>query len=123
MKRMGIASLALAFVALGAMPMSSRADTIAVETEDFVDYYNIGGNVIQSVPGPGCSGGNMLIGLDVADEWTSYNLLCDESGFYSVTMRCRGDYLADYELKLIFTPVGPGETQTVTLRFTGRGYG
>ena len=105
-----VRELLIVFVLLIAIaPASVNAGSIVVEAEDFVAYNNLGGVMISSALGPGCSGGYMLIGLDIPREWTQYDLSCSQSGFYSVLMKCRGTFSQSYLLRLALTPEGAGE--------------
>jgi hypothetical protein len=104
-------------------PAAIFAQTITMEAESFIDHYDIGGTPIQSVPGDGCSGGYMLIGLDVTDEWTQYQRSIPDAGIYRITAKCRGDAGQPYSLQMTFTPQPYGSPETITFNFTGYGYG
>ncbi|UCF04170.1 MAG: hypothetical protein JSV33_09465 [bacterium] len=105
------------------VPTAIRAQTITMEAESYIDYNDIGGTLIQSVPGDGCSGGYMLIGLDVTDEWTEYSNPVPDAGIYRVVAKCRGDAGTPYNLQMTFTPQPfGGLPETITFSFTGYGY-
>jgi hypothetical protein len=105
------------------VPTLCAAKGITIEAEDFVAHNNTGGQVIQSLPLSGCSGGYILIGLDAAGEWAEYDLSVTGFGHYTFLIKCRGDFGVAYGFRMIFTPLGSGTEQTVDFSFVGMGYG
>ncbi|MFH1844566.1 MAG: hypothetical protein ABIF77_15305 [bacterium] len=105
------------------LPLTVFATEFHLEAESFVDFYEVGGDPIASVVGPGCSGGNMLIGLDTATEWTTYEIKPPGLGSYKMMLKCRGDIGVSYQLELEFTQQETRDTQIVTISFQGMGYG
>jgi hypothetical protein len=110
-----------ALLATAAGPTASQV--IVIEAEDYADSLDIGGVPIGPQEGSGCSGGFILIGLDVPDEWVSYDVTVDTPGVYAPRLCCRGDYGVEYHMQLTFTPDSVGEAQTVDFHYTGTGYG
>lgn len=106
-----------------AAAVSAGAQVIAVETEWYAASHDIGGVPIGIQPDAGCSGGLLLIGLDLADEWTSYDVSSDPTGVYAPRLVCRGNAGVEYHFRLTFVPDTLGGLQTVDFFFTGAGYG
>jgi hypothetical protein len=115
-----ISTIFLALILLSA-PVSSQ--TVMIEAESYISSHDIDYGIIDGVPGPGCSGGDMLVGLDYPDEWVKYNVSISPYGEYAVSMKCRGDLGVQYRLQLAFLPEQVGIGQTVSFQFTGAGYG
>ena len=111
--RLIIISLFIASIALA--PASVRSETLKVEAEAFVDFYE--------------SGQYLLIreyllrleGLDFPGEWTDYNMNVSAYGTYSFLILCWGDFNVPYHLRLHLTPILGGTTQTIDINFLGKG--
>ena len=112
-----------AFIVILFNPVLAFSVTIRIEAENFTAYNDIAYKRISPAPGPGCSGGTMLIGLDYPDEWTEYSITVGAFGTYSVVMLCRGDIGERYRLSLKLTPQGDSINQVIAFSFTGNGYG
>jgi hypothetical protein len=104
-------------------PGGVAATTVHVEAEFFTDSHDYAGDLIAVVPSPSCSGGLMLIGLDHTGEWTEYAMSMPDTGTYSATMKCRGDYGVPYHFLLVVSSLRSSLSQTVDFTFTGNGYG
>jgi hypothetical protein len=115
--------LLIAVSVIMAAPLPVSSQTLAVEAEDYVSAHDEGGVAIQPVPGSSCSSGYLLVGLDFTGDWAEYDLSVADFGWYSFEIRCRGVFNQAYVLRLVFTPAGSGETQSVEFSFTGAGYG
>ncbi|UCF04643.1 MAG: hypothetical protein JSV33_12025 [bacterium] len=104
---------------------ASGRSAILVEGENFIDYEDIAMVPIQAVPGPSCSGGYMVIGLDYPSEWTKYNVPVEneEYGYYVARMLCRGDLGVSYQIRLEIYPPNIGMPQTIEFNYSGKGYG
>ncbi len=105
------------------VPALCAARGITIEAEDFTVCNNTGGQVIQSVPLSGCSGGHALVGLDAPGEWAEFDVSVTGFGHYTFLMKCRGDLGVPYELRVVFTPIDSGTEQSVDFEFVGMGYG
>lgn len=113
----------LLFVILATAAGQTASQVIVIEAEDYADSLDIGGVPIGPQEGSGCSGGFILIGLDVPDEWVAYDVTVDTPGVYAPRLWSRGDYGVDYHMQLTFTPDSGGCGQTADYYFTGAGYG
>ncbi len=114
-----------AAVVLAVLSAAAYAQTpgIEIENEDYTAFYDAGGTPIQKVTLSGCSGGYILTGLDAPGEWVQYNVSPLAYGYYSFNLAARGDFGAEYEFRLVFTPSGSGTVQAVDFIFMGQGYG
>jgi hypothetical protein len=122
MKQLVVLIAILLVLTLPAMP--ARTQTIKVEAESFNASYDIDYGIIGSVPNSGCSGGNLLTGLDYPGEWVKYYVPVPIPDIYAAIMRCRGDMGAHYRLQLTIHPLAVGQPpQIVTFDFYGEGYG
>lgn len=121
MKLHGTLITILLVLAVTSVPASSQLTRI--ECESYSSSHDIDYGVIDGVPGPGCSGGDMLVGLDYPNEWVKYNASISPYGKYAVEMMCRGDLGVEYRLQLTFMPEEIGPAQVVTFQFMGAGYG
>ena len=101
----------------------ATAQVISIETEWYDDSYDTGGIPIGIQLDSGCSGGMFLVGLDLAGEWTSYDVSVDPIGFYAPRIVCRGNVGVEYHFQLTFTPDSLGAPQTIDFFYTGIGYG
>ena len=99
------------------------AQVIAIEAEWYNASHDIGNVPIGIQVDAGCSGGLMLIGLDLADEWTSYDVPVDPPGVYAPRLICRGNTGVEYHLRLTFVPDTLGGQQTIDFFYAGIGYG
>ena len=108
-----IISLFIAFLAMA--PVSVRSETIKVEAEAFVDFYESG--LYELISGVLLR----LEGLDYPGEWTEYNMNVSAYGTYSFLMLCWGDFNVPYHLRLHLTPALGGVTQTIEINFLGKG--
>jgi hypothetical protein len=115
-----IAILALAVVAA---PMAVNADRVQIEAEDFTTCEDIASEPIRKEAAPACTGGFMLAGLDYADEWAEYDLTIASLGIWAPTMKCRGDHLLPYTLRLTFTGTQSGNSHSIDMVYNGLGYG
>ena len=111
------------FLVLAVTSVPASSQLIVIEGESYTSSNDIDYGMIAGVPGPGCSGGDMLTGLDYPDEWVRYDASISPYGEYAATMRCRGDLGVEYRLQLAFLPEQVGIIQVVTFQFTGAGYG
>ena len=102
---------------------TAGAQVVTVEAEWYDDSHDIGGTPIGILPDTGCSGGLLLVGLDLADEWTSYDVSIDPTGVYAPRIVCRGNTGVDYHFRLTLVPDTLGASQTVDFHYTGIGYG
>jgi len=105
------------------LPLAAFATEFHLEAESYENFYEVGGDPIASVVGPGCSGGNMLIGLDTASEWTTYEIKPPSISSFKTMLKCRGDIGVQYDIELEFTQPGTKDTQIQTFTFEGMGYG
>jgi hypothetical protein len=105
-----------------AVPTICVAKGITIEAEAFTAYNDTGGQMVQSLPLSGCSGGYALIGLDAAGEWTEYDVPVTAFGRYTFMFKCRGDFGVAYNFQLIFS-LESGAKETVNFSFVGMGYG
>lgn len=114
-----------AAILLALVPAAAPAQTpgLGIENEDYTAFYDVGGTLMRKVILSGCSGGYILVGLDSPGEWVQYSVLPLAYGYYSFNLMARGDYGVEYDFKLIFTPTGPGNAQSVEFVFMGQGYG
>jgi len=117
------AAISTVFLVLTLLSAPASSQTVFIEGEGYFSSHDIDYGVISGVPGPGCSGGDMLVGLDYPDEWVKYNVSISPYGEYAVSMKCRGDLGVEYRLQLTFLPEQVGMGQTVSFRFNGAGYG
>ncbi len=107
--------ISLFIASLATAPVSVRSETIKVEAEAYVDYYESGLYKLIS---------KYLLrleGLDYPGEWTEYNINVSAYGTYSFLMLCWGDFNVPYHLKLHVTPALVGVTQTIDINFLGKG--
>ncbi len=102
---------------------TAGAQVITIEAEWYDDSHNIGGTPIGILPDPGCSGGLLLIGLDLSDEWTSYDVSVDPAGVYAPRLICRGNVDTEYHMLLNLVPDTLGGSQAIDFFYTGTGYG
>lgn len=102
---------------------TAGAQVVTIETEWFDDSHDIGNIPIGIQADAGCSGGLLLIGLDLTGEWTSYPVSVDPTGVYVPRLVCRGNVGVEYHFQLTFVPDSLGGSQTVDFFFTGIGYG
>lgn len=108
---------------LAATVTPTGAETVYVENENFVDFYDIQYSLIQAQPAPACHGGGMLVGLDANGEWVEYDLTVSSFGTWSVDMIARGDLNIGYSFQLTATGKQSGQSQTIDVLYTGAGYG
>jgi len=104
------------FVLCLIVPAGAWAQTLTIQAEYFTASHDID-------YAPIASAGSYLTGLDYPDEWTEYALGVSSYGLYSVQMYCRGDLGVDYIIRLIMTPMGTGDVQSVDIEFRGAGWG
>ena len=90
----------------------TEGQRLAIEAEDYVSYYNIGGQMVQRLPVSGCVSGFVLYGLDVPGEWTQYEVPVAQAGTYEVGIVCQGGLAVDYGLRLVFTDITGTESVT-----------
>lgn len=117
------ALLSIALLCFLIAPAQVCSQVISIEAEDFTDYCDIGNDTINFIPGTGCSGGTLLVGLDYPDEWTSYTTVVDSPGVYRSGIWFRGNYGLQYHLQLDLIPDTSGTSQTIDFTFVGNGYG
>lgn len=98
------------------VPFPAAAQTLTIEAEYYTASHDIDYAPITAM-------GPYLEGLDCADEWTEYQVGVSNFGLYSVQMYCRGNYNVNYLLRLIMTPMGSGDVQTIDIPFKGAGWG
>ena len=108
-------AISLLIASIVPVPAQVRSETIRVEAEDFVDFYESGLYDLIHVYLL------RLEGLDYPGEWTEYDMNVSAYGTYSFLMLCWGDYNVPYHLKLYLTPAAGGITQTIDIEFTGKG--
>ncbi len=108
--------LAVLLVSLGSGAAS--ADQLVVEAEDYVDYYDFAFDMIGALP---IGYTVVLQGLDISGEWAEYTVPVVNYGSYSFSMICWGDQYVPFSFNLYFTPESGGDTQTMTVSFTGKG--
>lgn len=108
-------------ILLIAVPLFAQKSV--VEAERFLDSNDIAFEEIREETIPACGGGRVLKGLDHPQEWTEYKLTVDETGWYSVLLRCRGDEGQRYKLRLLVHLADAQESLIVGFTFRGRGYG
>lgn len=111
--RLIIISLFIASIA--PVPIQVRSETIRVEAEDFVGFYESGLYDLIHVYLL------RLEGLDYPGEWTEYDMKVSAYGTYSFLLLCWGDGGVPYHLQLHLTPALGGETQTIDINFIGEG--
>ena len=99
-------------------PQHLSAAQIAVEAEDFTDFYDFAYTPIGPYPFGYIV---TLRGLDTPGEWVEYTLPVTAYGSYSYSMICWGDYGVHYSFNLYFIPDSGGTTQVITVSFTGLG--
>ena len=112
-----------AYLAVLLIAVPLFAQTSVVEAERFLDSNDIAFEEIREETIPACGGGRVLKGLDYPHEWTEYKLTAEETGRYSVSLRCRGDEGQRYKLRLVLTLADAQESMIVGFTFKGRGYG
>jgi hypothetical protein len=108
--------LALFFVCFNTGTAS--AEQIVVEAEDYVDFYDFAYDMIGTLP---IGTVEVLQGLDMSGEWTEYTLPVSAYGSYSFSMICWGDQYVPFSFNIYFTPESGGDTQAITVSFTGEG--
>ena len=111
------------FLILTVTSAPASSQLIIIEGESYSSSHDIDYGVIAGVAGPGCSGGDMLVGLDYPNEWVRYDTAISPYGKYATTMKCRGDLGVEYRLQLSFMPEQVGPVQVMTFQFIGAGYG
>lgn len=121
--KMNLILLSLVLFSFLTIPISTRSEEIIIEAEDFTDYHDIANDTIKSIPGSGCSGGYILVGLDYPDEWVAYPTDVDSHGVYSARAWFRGNLGQEYNLQLALIPDTTGDTQTIDFTFVGTGFG
>ncbi|MCK4350278.1 MAG: hypothetical protein KAX13_05430, partial [Candidatus Krumholzibacteria bacterium] len=84
--------ISLFIASLATAPVSVRSETIKVEAEAFVDFYESG--LYYPIRGVLLR----LEGLDYPGEWTEYNMNVSAYGTYSFLMLCWGDFNVPYHL-------------------------
>lgn len=104
-------------------PVSARSSQVWVELENFIASHDIASDPIVWADGSACTGGAMLFGLDVANEWTEYEVSIDGFGTWNAVMSVRGNLGAQYAFLLSFTGLVSGAVATTAVRYTGMGYG
>ena len=120
---MRILFLLIFFIISIAVSGPITAQVITIEAEWYDASHDIGNVPIGIQVDAGCSGGLMLIGLDLTDEWTSYDAAVDPPGVYAPRLVCRGNTGVEYHLQLTLVPDTLGGPQTVDFFYTGIGYG
>jgi hypothetical protein len=110
-----IATLALS-------PLHASAQTVYIEGENYSGSHDIAYEIIREMPGPSCSGGYWLVGLDYPDEWVQYELPISSFGYYLPSLRAQADMGSSFQLNMTVYPPKMGDPQTVTFNFTGNGY-
>lgn len=102
---------------------TAGAQVITIEAEWYAESHDIGGIPIGIQTDSGCSGGMFLVGLDIGDEWTTYDVSVDTAGVYAPRLVCRGSVDVEYHLRLTLVPDTLGGSQTIDFFYTGIGYG
>ena len=120
---MKTASLIIALFLSLMQPIAIHAQAIIIEAEEFSDYHDTDFELIQEATVSGCSGGQVLIGLDYPAEWTGYTFSSDSMAIYKPYLEARGTAGYQYTLQLTITPDTMGSPIIVDFTFTGVGFG
>jgi hypothetical protein len=113
------AMLVLSFIAL--MAAQTLADTIILEAEDYVAYFNAGGEPIYTVFCSGASGGLAVEGYDTVGDFIELRVILDMAGSYDDTLRSGGELFEFSQHRVSYRRLG-GPTLAYS-NFTTYGYG
>ena len=100
---------ALAIIVLTILMFSAaNAQTITVEAELYVTYYNAGGTTIYVTSCSGASGGLAVEGFDWTGDWIEVVLNIPEAGSYADTLRSAGVASVESEIHSTIINGDPG---------------